>query len=114
MLSWALAGCTLLSGTTVETPAQAVYLAQAELNMLLKVVVVYVEQPECTNVIVVACAEPIVKARLKVLAAEAGTAVNLAKRALAQGALIGDDRFTSAATSVRALITFVIARQLVN
>lgn len=64
----------LVACAGAQTVPQKIFVAQSNLNSALTLVAAYVQQPTCTAVVTVKCAEPSIKAEMKRLAAKAGDA----------------------------------------
>ena len=104
-----LAGCAVRGA---ETPAQRLYAAQAEFNTYLHVAASYVQQPECSAAVQVACAEPRIKEHIKSLAREAKSLLDAARSALAGSR--ESPAIEAASAAVRSLVTYLVQREIVH
>ena len=105
-----LAGCGVHGA---ETPAQRLYALQADFNLMQRAVLAYTERPDCTPPgIVVACARPPVRDRLRQAAAEALTALRTARTSLGRGDGAAGAALPLAAAALRRLAAEMAAGEV--
>lgn len=112
-----LGGCVGTSGLSEAekaqlTPAQRVYALKGEYDILLGQVIAYARQPECSEVLAIACAEPEIVATSAVFARQADDALDTAELAVRTDDLASANYAAVARMLVARLSAYLITKEI--